>query len=162
MLSLVLSAELEGVTDLIPKDTQEEPYFYTFKVQCTSCRETHPNWVSFNRYEQIDIPGSRGEANFVWKCRLCLKTHTASIIGGPNAFELKDDSKSKSQKIIELDCRGLEFTDFKPEGEWQAKGAESSTVFSNVDLSENEWYDYDEKSGAEVSIKDVTFEVKRA
>jgi hypothetical protein len=31
-----------------------------------------------------------------------------------------------------------------------------------VDLSENEWYDYDEKSGAEVSIKDVTFEVKRA
>jgi hypothetical protein len=35
-------------------------------------------------------------------------------------------------------------------------------VFSNVDLSEGEWYDYDEKAGAEVSVKEVSFEVKRA
>lgn len=41
---------LYSVTDLRPKDTEDEPYYYTFKVQCTSCRETHPNWVSFNRF----------------------------------------------------------------------------------------------------------------
>jgi hypothetical protein len=39
-----------SVTDLQPSDTEENPYFYTFKVQCSSCRETHPNWVSFNRF----------------------------------------------------------------------------------------------------------------
>lgn len=83
------------VTELRPKDTEEEPYYYTFKVQCSSCREMHPNWVSFTRFvrlffffitqphpqmndilirceqEKHDIPGSRGEANFVWKCKLC-------------------------------------------------------------------------------------------
>ena len=38
------------VTDLLPVDTKENPYFYTFKVQCTSCRETHPNLVSVSRF----------------------------------------------------------------------------------------------------------------
>jgi hypothetical protein len=113
MLSLLLSAELTGVTDLRPKDTEQDPYFYTFKVQCTSCREVHPNWVSFNRFEQHEIPGSRGEANFVWKCKLCQKTHSASIVNGPHAYA--GDEKRKGTKVIEIDCRGLEFTEFKPD-----------------------------------------------
>ncbi|OJD10301.1 hypothetical protein ACJ73_09845, partial [Blastomyces percursus] len=101
--------------------------------------------------EKLEVPGSRGEANFVWKCRLCGRTHSASIPNGPAAYE---ESKSRGQKIIEFDCRGLEFTEFKADGEWEAKGAESSTAFSGVDLSDGEWYDYDEKAGEEVSIKD--------
>ncbi|KAE8385591.1 FAD binding domain-containing protein [Aspergillus alliaceus] len=138
------------VTELRPHDTPEEPYFYSFKVQCTSCRETHPNWVSFNRFEQHEIPGSRGEANFVWKCKLCQKTHSASIVAGPNAYEAND--KRKSLKVIDLDCRGLEFVDFKADGEWEAKGIESSTPFAAIDLSEGEWYDYDEKAGDEARV----------
>ncbi|KAL2002845.1 hypothetical protein VTN02DRAFT_5742 [Thermoascus thermophilus] len=159
MLSLVLSADLAGVTELRPKDTPENPYFYTFKVQCTSCRETHPNWVSFNRFEQHEIPGSRGEANFVWKCKLCQKTHSASVTAGPNTYEAEGKSE---QKILDIDCRGLEFTEFKPDGEWEAKGVESSTPFTSVDLSEGEWYDYDEKAGEEVSIREVKFDIRRA
>ncbi|KAJ9293237.1 hypothetical protein DTO271G3_7960 [Paecilomyces variotii] len=159
MLSLTLSAELSGVTDLRPSDTPENPYFYTFKVQCTSCRETHPNWVSFNRFEEHEIPGSRGNANFVWTCKLCKKTHSASVTAGPNAYDVE---KKSGQKIIDIDCRGLEFTEFKPDGEWEAKGIESSTPFSSIDLSEGEWYDYDEKAGEEVSIKDITWNISRS
>ncbi|CBF79730.1 CXXC motif containing zinc binding protein [Aspergillus nidulans FGSC A4] len=161
MLSLILTAELTGVTDLRPQDTEEAPYYYTFKVQCTSCRETHPNWVSFNRFEQHEIPGSRGEANFVWKCKLCQRTHSASVLAGPNAYAAGDD-KRKGQKIIDLECRGLEFTEFKPDGEWEAVGVESSTPFKGIDLSEGEWYDYDEKAGDEVAIKEIKWELGRA
>ncbi|KAJ6113486.1 hypothetical protein N7523_006803 [Penicillium sp. IBT 18751x] len=163
MLSLILSAELEGVTGLQPTDTEENPYFYTFRVKCTSCHEMHPNWVSFNRFEQHEIPGSRGEANFVWKCRLCSKTHSASITAGPHVFEAQEDPKKNKngQKIIEMDCRGLEFTEFKPDGEWEVKGAESNTPFSGIDLSDGEWYDYDEKSSEEVSIKEITWTIGR-
>lgn len=60
-----------SVTDLRPLDTEDAPFFYTFKVQCTSCRETHPNFVSISRFEQNEVSGSRGEANFVWKCKNC-------------------------------------------------------------------------------------------
>ncbi|KAL2843307.1 hypothetical protein BJY01DRAFT_215871 [Aspergillus pseudoustus] len=163
MLSLILSAELSGVTDLRPQDTEENPYFFTFKVQCTSCREVHPNWVSFNRFETHEITGSRGEANFVWKCKLCQRTHSASILSAPKAFEAEaENGKRKGQKIIELDCRGLEFTEFKADGEWEAKGVESSTPFTGIDLLEGEWYDYDEKAGDEVAIKEISWEVGRA
>lgn len=42
-----------------------------------------------------------------------------------------------------------------------AKGLDSSTKFSDVDLREGEWFDYDEKAGEEVSIKDVKWEIRR-
>ncbi|PGH07040.1 hypothetical protein GX51_02080 [Blastomyces parvus] len=87
------------------------------------------------------------------------RTHSASIPNGPVAYE---GSKSKGQKIVEFDCRGMEFTEFKADGEWEAKGEESSTVFSSIDLSDGEWYDYDEKAGEEVSIKEVSWEIRRA
>lgn len=78
-----------SVTNLRPSDAQDNPFWYTFKVQCTSCRETHPNWVGVSRFvslnpcdsvemasntllkEQNEMSGSRGEANFVWKCKNC-------------------------------------------------------------------------------------------
>lgn len=86
------------MTDLQPVDTEQEPFYYNFKVQCTSCREVHPNWVSISRFvrscmpvwpasicfeheessgltfnyqEQNEQQGSRGDANFVWKCQNC-------------------------------------------------------------------------------------------
>jgi len=45
-------------------------------------------------------------------------------------------------------------------GEWEAKGVESNTAFTSIDLTEGEWYDYDEKAGEEVSIKDVSWEIR--
>ena len=69
MLALTLTADLSGygarrlghesmlitisVTGLIPTDTPDAPYYYTFKVQCTSCRETHANWVGVSRHVGI-------------------------------------------------------------------------------------------------------------
>ena len=48
------------------------------------------------------------------------------------------------------------------QGEWTTKGLESNTVFSGVELDQGEWYDYDEKAGEEVSIKDIKWEIRRA
>lgn len=39
-----------SVTGLTPIDTTDSPYYYTFKVVCTSCREEHANWVGVNRH----------------------------------------------------------------------------------------------------------------
>jgi hypothetical protein len=64
--------------------------------------------------------------------------------------------------MLEFDCRGLEFVEFKPDGEWLATGLDSGTKFTAIDLSEGEWFDYDEKAAAEVSIKDLIWEIRRA
>ncbi|THW60353.1 DUF866-domain-containing protein [Aureobasidium pullulans] len=160
MLALTLTAELNGVTDLAPIDTEDSPFYYTFKVQCTSCREVHPNWVSVSRFEQNEVSGSRGEANFVWKCKNCKREHSATIKEAPKAYAHNDTPKS--QKIIEIDCRGLEFVEFKPDGEWKATGIGSNTKFDAIDLTEGDWYDYDEKASEEVSIQGQKWEIKRA
>lgn len=38
---------------------------------------------------------------------------------------------------------------------WEAKGSESETLFEDIDLTENEWAEYDEKSGEPVGISNI-------
>ncbi|CAI4212560.1 unnamed protein product [Parascedosporium putredinis] len=160
MLALVLTAELSGVTNLRPADTEATQFWYTFKVQCTSCRETHGNNIALSRFDMNEMSGSRGEANFVWKCKNCKRESSANIKAAPAAYEHSDPPKK--QKIIEFDCRGLEFTEFLPEGEWLAEGIDSGTKFTGVELTEGEWFDYDEKAGEEVGITNLKWEIVRS
>ncbi|KAI9678991.1 MAG: hypothetical protein M1822_007417 [Bathelium mastoideum] len=88
------------------------------------------------------------------------REHSASIVNPPATYE--QESPAKKKNIIQLDCRGLEFVEFKADGEWLAQGSESGTTFSGIDLSEGEWFDYDEKAGEEVSIKDLNWEIRRS
>lgn len=49
------------------------------------------------------------------------------------------------------------------QGIWLADGVDSGTKFTEIDsLPDGEWFDYDEKAGEEVSIKDLTWDIKRA
>jgi len=48
-LGLFINAELDGVTNLTPVDTLENPYFYTFKVVCNSCHEVNDSWITISR-----------------------------------------------------------------------------------------------------------------
>ncbi|KAI0479465.1 DUF866-domain-containing protein [Xylariaceae sp. FL0804] len=160
MYALVLSAELNGLTNLRPKDTAEDPFWYTFSVQCTSCRETHANAVGVCRFETNELSGSRGEANFVWKCKNCKRESSATIKTAPKPYELREPPSQ--QTIIEFDCRGLEFTAFSPDGSWLAEGLESGTKFEDIELTDGEWFDYDEKANEEVSIKEMKWDMKRA
>lgn len=59
------------------------------------------------------MSGSRGEANFVWKCKNCKRESSATIMAAPTAYEQSEPAKPKS--IITFDCRGLEFVEFIPE-----------------------------------------------
>ena len=43
-----------------------------------------------------------------------------------------------------------------------ADGIDSNTKFTEIDLTEGEWFDYDEKAGEEVSIKELRWEIKRS
>ncbi len=82
-INRLTARDTSRVTDLRPQDTQEAPFHYTFKVQCTSCRETHANMVSVSRFEQNEMSGSRGEANFVWRCKNCKVTMLPSLSALP-------------------------------------------------------------------------------
>ncbi|CDK27175.1 unnamed protein product [Kuraishia capsulata CBS 1993] len=153
--SLTLSAELEGVTSLQPADSLESPFEYTFQVQCTSCREIHSKEVNINTLEKHEMSGSRGEANFVFKCQFCKRESSANITRTKKAYTIEDD---KPVAILDIDSRGLEIVKFIPVGNFICSAVEGPTKFTEVDLSDNEWYDYDDNAGAEVSITDVKWD----
>lgn len=69
-------------------------------------------------------------------------------------------SPPTKQVIIEFECRGCEFTEFRVEGEWIADGLTESK-FDSINLAED-WYDYDEKTSEEVSVKEVGWAIRRA
>lgn len=43
-----------------------------------------------------------------------------------------------------------------------AEGVESGSKFTGIELIDGEWFDYDEKAGEEVSIKDLKWDITRA
>ncbi|KAA8915241.1 hypothetical protein TRICI_002598 [Trichomonascus ciferrii] len=159
MLGLVLNAVPSGVTDLGFVDAPENPFEFTFKIQCNSCREIHGNEVNINQYEQHSIQGSRGEANFVFRCKNCKRESSASLQTSKKRYMLEDSGKDVT--MLTIDPRGIDFVEFIPVGLFSCKGAESNTPFNEVELEDGEWYDYDEKSGDEVSITDIKWSIKK-
>jgi hypothetical protein len=57
------------------------------------------------------MQGSRGESNFVWKCRNCGRESSANIEGPPSAYTL--EASGKKVKILTFETRGCEFVGFK-------------------------------------------------
>lgn len=157
-LKLILNAQLENLTGLEPVDTAEQPFEYTFEIQCTACREVHPKEVAINRFERHDIPGSRGEANFVFRCKACKKESNASITRTGKTYDLEDSETDVA--VLEIEARGLEFVRFVPDGFFRARGAESGTPFDEIELNDGEFYDYDDNAGNEVSVTEVRWELK--
>lgn len=161
-LALYLKATLEGVTKLEPQVDSDSPeeYYYSFQVQCTSCRETHPNQVQVSRHEVSEMSGSRGEAHFVWKCKNCGRESSANLDGPATPYS----ESGKKTKILTFETRGCEFVGFQADGTFRCVGTEGKkkTPFEGVDLSEGEWYDYDDSAAAEVSITEIEWSVARA
>ncbi|OMJ29852.1 UPF0587 protein [Smittium culicis] len=109
--------------------------------------------------DEIEIPGSRGSANYVSRCKFCKREGVASIVAGPNKYS---NDANAFQTILVLDCRGIEPVEFDFRRNWEAVGPESNSKFAEIDLSENEFFDYDEKGGNEVSIVDLEYKFVRA
>ena len=163
-IGLQIKAFLEFVTGLIPEDIEE--FRWHLKIKCNQCGEVPSHWQYATLSEEQPLKGGRGSANYVSKCKLCGKTNSLDIINDSVvSYDANDSTKFKT--IVIFDCRGLEPVDFEPRDGWKARGykenedgegEETSTEFNEIDLSDKEWADYDEKSEESTMISE--FEVK--
>ncbi|KAI1319005.1 hypothetical protein EDD11_005203 [Mortierella claussenii] len=150
ILALQIKAELENITELIPADAD---HTWHFKVQCTKCREIDSNYITMNAIDKAEMGSGRGEANLVMKCKFCKCESSADFASKPVAYEIENNEKYAT--IITIECRGLELVGFEPRSGWKAKGAESGTVFEDIDLTDGDWAEYDEKSELPVGISGI-------
>eukprot|EP01134_Creolimax_fragrantissima_P000981 CFRG0981T1 len=157
VLDLQIKLELEGVTEIKP---DPDDFRWYLKIRCGSCGEENKHWVYIEEDQIVEIPGSRGgEANLVIKCELCSRSNSISIVEKSVKPYMFEDAGS-FKTIAAFECRGVEAVDFSPRVGFKAKGKDSGTPFEEVDLTEKEWFDYDEKAGESVSI--TAFECRLA
>jgi len=125
------------------------------QVMCTNCQTTHEKFVTMSQPDGSKTKSSKEkEPDFVWRCGVpgCKRQNSASF--KTSALPYKAEANGDFSQLIVLDCRGLEFVGFgHTECAWKCIGVESGTVFSEVDLSDDYWSDYDEKAKEEVSVR---------
>uniref|UniRef100_A0A452FRQ7 CXXC motif containing zinc binding protein n=1 Tax=Capra hircus TaxID=9925 RepID=A0A452FRQ7_CAPHI len=137
-IALQLKATLENVTNLRPVG---EDFRWYLKMKCGNCGEISEKWQYIRLMDSVALKGGRGSASMVQKCKLCSRENSI------------DNEKFKT--IVEFECRGLEPVDFQPQAGFAAEGVESGTVFSDINLQEKDWTDYDEKAQESVGIYEV-------
>ena len=48
------------------------------QIECSKCHERADSWHAVGSNELLEIPGSRGEANYIYRCKLCKSVNTLS------------------------------------------------------------------------------------
>jgi hypothetical protein len=62
------------------------------------------------------------------------------------------DDSGNFKTIVVFDARGIEPTDFTPRQGWEVKAAEGGPKFTDVDLSEDDWVEYDQKNKISIGV----------
>ncbi|OTF83131.1 DUF866 domain containing protein [Euroglyphus maynei] len=78
------------------------------------------------------------------------------LMGGSLRPYRSEDSPD-FKPLIELDCRGCDPTVFQPINGFQCSNMDNTTEFNDVDLSEMNWADYDERNNESVGIYDFKY-----
>lgn len=176
MLFLTINALMsDNIKCIYPEDTENAIAQYMFDVQCTHCRETHSSPVTIDRFERHEMPGSRGEASFVMRCKFCGSDISINLSKFEdclyNASCTEPDMISKTKELrkkhglrdlsldsaalLELDCRGCEVTAFHPGNLTFIAELTSGKSMSFQLEDDSEWYDYDDDSGEEVTVTEL-------
>lgn len=134
--------------------TEDEEFRWYIKVTCGTCNEQSDKWIYISQTESVSVKGGRGSANLVLKCKLCSRENNMDIIADSIA-PYNEGDQEKFKTIVKFDCRGMEPSDFSPRNGWAVEGLESGTKFPDIDLTEKEWADYDEKEKTTVGIYEI-------
>ncbi|XP_005099014.1 CXXC motif containing zinc binding protein [Aplysia californica] len=148
---LQISAQLENIGSF---KASGDDFRWYLKLSCSSCGEETSDYVYCTLRETSPLTGGRGQASLVLKCKLCKRENSIDIVTESLSPYTEEDS-GKFKTIVAFDCRGVQPIDFSPRVGWEAVGLESQTLFSDIDLNEAEWFDYDEKAGESVSITEL-------
>lgn len=165
-IALQISAAMENLTGLRPGDASDFKWFVKFK--CSSCGEVPDHWQHISLADEHDVKGGRGTANAVIKCKLCGRENSCDVVEDSlKSYDFTDANRFKS--VVAFDCRGMEPVELSPRDGWEVKGFKvdedgegdgslSGKVFGDVDLSSNEWADYDDVSDESVFLSEFKYQ----
>ena len=150
---LELSVEtLENVVELrTDKVTRWE-----FTVSCSHCGTEHGKTVAAEAGKTSAMPGSRGEAHIVFKCKQCERTSSIEWIEGAKKGVKVDGAVRATDvttRVAAFECRGLEPVRLNAGrcGPFVAVAA-SKTLFENVVFDDGDFTEFDDEGDVPVSV----------
>ena len=162
---LYAKAEFDGpVSNLLLKQNCS----FLFDVQESGGSETRNN-VLVDDSEDHELPGSKGTAHFAMKfdkgskhmsTMNVVRTNSKAVTNLGDPYREGITSSGMWTAVAAFECRGVEPVGWHPGDEFVVC-CEGGGRFTEVDLSEGEWYDYDEKSGESVGVKEFTWEFRK-
>mmetsp|Transcript_21630 Transcript_21630/g.55494 ORF Transcript_21630/g.55494 Transcript_21630/m.55494 type:complete len:162 (+) Transcript_21630:182-667(+) len=159
LICLHIKAQLENVKSL----TLPIGHIWTVTLQQSQGSERREG-VEICENESHEIPGSKGDANFLMKWARDDRKHATINIEHVKKYTraYAEADSGSFVPIIGFDCRGAEPVDWTPQGGFRIEST-GGAVFDNVDLKEKEWCDYDEKAELSVGVYELEwkFEVKK-
>lgn len=152
-----MKAQLENV-DAVYASQPEFRYF--LKIKCSGCNEESGKWHDVSLNETVALKTGHGNTHFALKCKFCGKENQMAILDKAVQQYVKKYEGS-FQTIVEFDCRGLEPVMFSPREGWVVKAIDNGQIFEDVDLTEGEWIEYDEKLKESVRVYDLEFKFSK-
>ncbi|KAK1165072.1 CXXC motif containing zinc binding protein [Acipenser oxyrinchus oxyrinchus] len=150
-IGLQFKAMLENITNVRPFG---DDFRWFLKLKCGNCGEVSDKWQYITLMDSVPLKGGRGSASMVQKCKLCSRENSIDILKDTmKPYRAEDSERFKT--VVQFECRGLEPVDFQPQAGFAAEGAETGTPFTEINLQERDWNDYDEKAKESVGIYEV-------
>jgi transcription elongation factor Elf1 len=113
-LALQLKANLDNVTDF--RIASPNDFIWYLKFDCAKCHTQSETYHDINSQQSSSISGSRGEANFLMKCKFCSQEGNLNIesMKPPVNYTSDDSDNHVFKTIVIFDCRGIEPVDWQP------------------------------------------------
>ena len=115
--------------------------------------------------EKKQLEGSKGQANYVAKCKVCNRVGNIEFLDG--SLKPYEDQNENFQRIATFDCRGIELCQFFPGHSFSAASLLSEQIFGSseggepLDLKDGDWEGYDEEEQESVAVYSFTSQFVR-
>lgn len=154
---LMISADLENLTNLQPQGGCDDPNFsYFFKLKC-GCGELSQKETCVSLAETLPTQGGKGTTNLIQKCKFCGREGTVTMIPGRGKPLTQEAAQSGGfSPLMLFDCRGYEPVDFVFGVGWKVESL-AGTQYEDIDLSGGDYAEYDEKGECPVMISNLRF-----
>jgi hypothetical protein len=129
------------------------------KICCCLSKSNSSPYLNLKKVEEdLKMKSGRGTTNLNYKCKFCKRDSTIDVV--PDSYKHYICESEGFQEIISFDCRGVDLVS------WEWKGTEGlvASVLEGeefeVDLQQEEWSDYSEKTEQSVGIYKIFSKIK--
>ncbi|GAW82064.1 hypothetical protein, conserved [Plasmodium gonderi] len=150
---LRIKADLENVKKLYC----DNDFLWAFNIKDSTSSLTREN-IQFRKTDILEIPNSRGTANFMVKWTEYPKYSTINFVNTKNSCSYDSTADNDWQDFAAFECRGIELVEFLPHGNFIVEDTKGK-IYYDVNLSDLNWCDYNQDHEMCVGIYNVEHEI---